>query len=89
MQIHVKVHGQVQGVFFRYSAKEQAERLKLTGWVRNNPDGTVEIVAEGTKDVLEEYVKWCKIGPAGAMVEKVEVKWGEKSEDYDQFEIIG
>jgi len=89
MQAHIRIYGQVQGVFFRSYAKEVADRLGLVGWVKNNPDGSVETVAEGSKEKLEEFVKWCKKGPSGAMVEKVEVKWGEKSEDYDQFEIIG
>ena len=89
MQAHIRIYGQVQGICLRSYAKEVADRLGLVGWVKNNPDGSVETVAEGSKEKLEEFVKWCKKGPSGAMVEKVEVKWGEKSEDYDQFEIIG
>jgi acylphosphatase len=59
---HIVVHGVVQGVFFRYSTQREAEGLGLTGWVRNLPDGGVEIVCEGEKDAVE---KWSP-GPAQA-----------------------
>ena len=58
MQAHIRIYGQVQGVFFRSYAKEVADRLGLVGWVKNNPDGSVETVAEGSKEKLEEFVKW-------------------------------
>ena len=75
----IKIFGQVQGVFFRHSAKREAERLGLTGWVRNNDDGSVEIRAEGPRDKLEEFIVWCKKGPPAAKVERVEIEWGSEN----------
>lgn len=66
------VHGRVQGVGFRYSAQRKAARLELTGWVRNNPDGTVEAVAEGTPEALVGFERWLRSGPIGARVDRVE-----------------
>ncbi len=88
MQVRIIVSGYVQGVFFRHSAKQQAEQLDLVGWVKNNPDGSVEALAQGEKKALDDFINWCKKGPSFAKVEKIEVKWNEKSENYDQFEII-
>jgi acylphosphatase len=62
----------VQGVFFRATAQEEAERLGLVGWVRNRPDGAVEIVAEGHAAALAHLRSWAQNGPSGAYVERVE-----------------
>lgn len=88
MQILIKIHGQVQGVFFRVSAKEKADELGLFGYAKNADDGTVEIVAEGEKEKLEEFLSWCKAGPKHAKIEKVDVKWYNKKEEYKDFKII-
>lgn len=72
---HVVVRGQVQGVFFRAEAQDRAASLGLGGWVRNNPDGTVEAVFEGEDERVESIVAWCRRGPALAQVEDVEVNW--------------
>lgn len=72
---HVIVRGQVQGVFFRAEALDRAASLGLGGWVRNNPDGTVEAVFEGEDERVESIVEWCRRGPALAQVEDVEVSW--------------
>ena len=71
--LNIKIHGQVQGVFFRVSAKEEAEKLGITGFVKNAPDGSVYIEAEGEKENLDKFIKWCKNGPEHAEVEKIEV----------------
>ena len=63
--------GLVQGVWFRKYTQEQAQLLGLTGWVRNVPDGTVEIVATGEEKPLENFVAWCHQGPRGARVSNV------------------
>lgn len=65
------VNGHVQGVFFRVSAQEQAERLGVTGWVRNLPTGDVEVFACGTKETLHELSNWLWRGPPYAEVRKV------------------
>ena len=87
-RISIIISGRVQGVFFRYKTKHEAEKLGLTGWVRNNGDGSVEILAEGDKDKLEELVKWCKEGPRSAQVKNVEVKWLLYLEEFKKFIII-
>lgn len=86
--VNIKIYGQVQGVFFRHSAKQEAEQLGIVGWTRNNADGSVEIEAEGSEKQLEEFIKWCKKGPVAANVEKVEVEWKKDLEEFEGFEII-
>jgi len=71
------VHGSVQGVFFRAETRDRARSLRLAGWVRNAPDGTVEAVLEGDDEQVESMVEWCRRGPGGARVEEVEVAWSE------------
>jgi acylphosphatase len=72
---HVKIQGRVQGVYFRASTVRQAQDLGLTGWVRNCADGSVEAVAEGSRDQIELLIAWCNRGPPGAQVSKVTVQW--------------
>jgi acylphosphatase len=67
------VHGRVQGVFFRDTARRMAQSRGVAGWVRNTPEGTVEAVLEGEPDAVEELVRWCREGPRGAGVERVDV----------------
>lgn len=86
--VHLLISGQVQGVFFRHGAKQVAQRLGIVGWIRNNPDGSVEALACGRKENLEEFIAWCKQGPPFAQVEKVEVDWTGKEEEFDSFDIL-
>jgi acylphosphatase len=65
------VQGRVQGVGFRYSAYHEARRLGLSGWVRNTPDGAVEVLAEGGREQLESFLRWLHRGPPGAWVDSV------------------
>jgi len=67
------VHGHVQGVFFRDSVRLLAERHRITGWVRNNWDGSVEAVLEGDRESVERVVEFMREGPRGARVDRVEV----------------
>ena len=69
------VRGRVQGVSYRWYTMKEAERLGLTGWVRNLPDGAVELEAEGSDDRLQALATWCKKGPPAAHVAAVEVTW--------------
>ena len=71
--IRINVFGDVQGVFYRQSAKEAAIKLGITGFVMNLPDGTVEITANGTKEQLEKYVSWCRHGPPKATVTDLKI----------------
>ena len=75
----VTVRGRVQGVFFRDSCRLQAERLGVTGWVRNEPDGTVRGHFEGEQDAVDRLVDWCRDGPRHAHVEAVDVSAAEPS----------
>jgi acylphosphatase len=75
--LSIRVHGRVQGVFFRQTAKEQALRLGLTGFARNDPDGTVQIEVEGDPAAVERFLAWCEVGPRAARVERVETQTGE------------
>ena len=84
---HVYVSGRVQGVFFRSSTRKEAEKLGLSGWVKNLPDGRVEAVFEGPADSVEEMVGWCEAGPLGASVEDVERNIGAAEGDLDGFEV--
>jgi acylphosphatase len=68
----VVVYGRVQGVFFRDTVRRLAAREGVSGWVRNRPDGAVEAVFEGGPDSVERLVRFCREGPRGAQVERVE-----------------
>lgn len=87
-RISLKIHGRVQGVFFRTETKNKAVELGLLGWVRNNSDNTVECLIEGDKDKLAKLIEWCKIGSDSAMVDKVEVKWLPYTGEFNKFEIV-
>jgi acylphosphatase len=69
----VVVHGRVQGVFFRDTARRLASERGVAGWVRNRPDGTLEAVFEGSREAVDAMVRFCHQGPRGAEVESVEV----------------
>jgi len=84
---HVWISGLVQGVFFRDATRRKAEDLRITGWVRNAPDGRVEAIFEGDKDALEKIIEWARQGPDSARVENVEVKWEEYKDEFDAFTV--
>ncbi len=85
MSINIFVFGKVQGVFFRSNTLEKALSLGLTGFVRNLPDGSVEIRASGEKEKLQELLEWARKGPATADVKEVKYSWGK--ENFEKFEI--
>jgi acylphosphatase len=68
------VEGRVQGVGFRYSCYAEARRIGLSGWVRNTPEGDVEVWAEGTREKLENFLTWLRRGPPGARVDRVKCR---------------
>ena len=78
------IHGQVQGVWFRESMRREAERLQITGWVRNRADGTVEAAVEGSSYAVEAMIRWAHRGPEAAVVVQVDVS--EDGGNYDSFE---
>lgn len=73
-RVRVKIFGEVQGVFFRANTKEKADELGIKGWVRNLPDMCVEALFEGEDSKVNEIINWCRKGPIGARVDRIEVK---------------
>ena len=69
--LHLRIFGRVQGVWFRESMRREAERLGVAGWVRNQPDGSVEAVAQGAPAAVDALVAWARIGPPQARVERI------------------
>ena len=86
-RVNLKIRGRVQGVGYRMYAQEEAERLGLTGWIRNAYDGSVEAVAEGDKRSLEEFAKWCHQGPPTARVTGVETVYSEATDEFGGFSV--
>jgi len=82
------ISGLVQGVLFRREITDMARRTQITGWVRNLPDGRVEAVAEGDKEMLDELVRFCQIGPPRAKVSRLEVEWSDFKEEFRGFKIV-
>ena len=83
------IQGRVQGVGFRYFAKSNANELQITGWVRNLPDGTVEVLAIGTQLLLEQFMQCLEKGPIGSRVERHEFHWFQEKRIFNDFEIKG
>jgi acylphosphatase len=75
--VDVTVNGRVQGVFFRAEAQQEAGRLGVGGWVRNEPDGSVAGHFEGQPDAVDSMVAWCREGPRRARVDQVDVREAE------------
>lgn len=86
-RVTVKIEGRVQGVGFRHFTYKTALRLKLTGWVRNLPDGAVEAVAEGPQEQVEEWLTALKEGPPASRVEGLTIRRGSSEEAFDRFEV--
>jgi acylphosphatase len=81
------VHGRVQGVFFRDFTRREANALGLKGYVRNVPDGSVEVVAEGPGEMVERLLRQVNVGPSSARVDRVEVEWEEPRGEFRRFEV--
>ncbi len=87
-RVRLIISGDVQGVGFRAWTRLQARELSLTGWVKNREDGAVEIVVEGAKEGLTQFISRCRKGPEVAWVEKVDVAWSEQAGEFAGFEVI-
>jgi len=81
------VSGRVQGVFFRSETWDEAVKKNVSGWVKNMPDGRVEAVFEGEKENVEKMIEFCKMGPPGARVTKVDVHWENFTGEFKNFTI--
>lgn len=87
-RVSLKIFGQVQGVYYRFTAKAEAEKLGLFGWSSNNDNGSVEIIAEGEKEQLEKLIDWCKKGSFLAKVDKINIDWQKYTGEFKDFSII-
>lgn len=89
VRARLRIRGRVQGVWYRGATCEEAQRLRLVGWVRNCADGSVEAVAEGRRAAVERLITWAHDGPPGALVTDVEVTWeaAAAGEVFSVFEI--
>ena len=83
------IRGDVQGVGFRYFVLRKAQQLGLRGWVRNNDDGTVELVAEGARQDLEQLKRAVEEGPRMARVDRVDTRWQNATGNLDGFDLAG
>lgn len=84
--IRLIITGKVQGVFYRASAKKKAEELSVVGWIKNTTEGNVEAVITGITQELEDFIQWCKSGPAKAVVEDVRIE-KQEFQEFDTFKI--
>ena len=87
MRASITVRGVVQGVGYRFFVLKQARLYNVNGFVRNMPDGTVQVVAEGTKGVLNEFIEQLRIGPVSAHVTGMEVEWSEEENRISGFRL--
>ncbi|OGG79769.1 hypothetical protein A3A39_04495 [Candidatus Kaiserbacteria bacterium RIFCSPLOWO2_01_FULL_54_13] len=87
-EIRCVVRGKVQGVFYRDFVAKHARHLALTGYVRNAPNFTVEVVAQGYRDSLEKFLTHIRKGPFLARVSDVDVEWREPTEQYESFNVV-
>lgn len=86
-RLSLRIRGRVQGVFYRAETQTTATRLGLFGWVRNREDGSVELLAEGPRALLEALLDWCRSGPPRARVDAVEPEWGPATGEFDRFDV--
>ena len=84
----IRVRGRVQGVGFRYSLRDEARRLRLSGWVRNRADGSVEALLQGEPADVESLVAWARRGPPGARVDALEIETPAHATVAAGFEIL-
>lgn len=88
VRVHVFIDGRVQGVAYRFFAEKQANRLGLTGWVRNLADGRVEVLAEGPAAEIETFLDRLRGGPSLAHVDQLEVRREQATGEFVSFEIV-
>ncbi|MCD6186185.1 MAG: acylphosphatase [Deltaproteobacteria bacterium] len=86
-RVHIIITGKVQGVCFRITTKQEAEKYDVKGWVRNKNDGSVEAVFEGEKNRVDSVLEWCGNGPLMANVKKVETKWEKHKNEFHTFQV--
>lgn len=88
VRAHLYISGLVQGVYFRANTVDVARLHGVSGWVKNNPDGTVEAVLEGPSHAVERVISWCRTGPPKARVDDVSIAWEEYANEFTDLEAI-
>jgi acylphosphatase len=83
---HLLIRGRVQGVWFRESMRREAERLGVTGWVRNTPDGAVEAVVQGPAEAVDALIEWARSGPPMARVDGIKIEASKAHDQLSEFE---
>jgi acylphosphatase len=86
-RVHVLIGGRVQGVAYRYFAEKYAISFGITGWVRNLPDGRVEVLAEGGREDIDRFLARLRAGPRLALVDDFEIAWEEPTGEFPDFRI--
>jgi acylphosphatase len=87
VRAHMFISGRVQGVFFRMETRDEARKRNVTGWVRNTSGGRVEAIFEGEREDVEKIIEFCKSGPPGARVTKIDVQWKEYTGEFKSLKI--
>lgn len=87
VRAHLIISGLVQGVFYRASARSVASKLGIKGWVKNRYDGSVEAIAEGTREKVQKFIDWCYQGPPGALVTNIQLEWANATGEFKDFSI--
>lgn len=88
IRVNLIVEGRVQGVWFRESARKEAERIGVCGWVRNRPEGTVEVLMEGSEEKVKELAAWCRHGPPSARVLRVHEELEAFRGEFTGFDVV-
>ena len=86
--VHLIIKGKVQHVFYRVSAKDEAEKLGLTGWIKNTPEGNVEVMASGSRENIDRFIAWCWKGPSRAQVKSIMINEMDADRQFDEFKVI-
>jgi acylphosphatase len=85
--VYLQIRGKVQGVFYRASARDMAEELGVTGWVRNAKDGHVEAAVSGSQEQVDKFINWCRKGPPNSIVSHVDISY-KPDEIFDSFRVV-
>jgi acylphosphatase len=88
IRVRLIIEGRVQGVWFRESTRREASRLGVVGWVKNRPDGKVEVLAEGPEERVRNLVTWCHQGPATAKVNRVRETEEAWRGEFSSFDVV-
>ncbi len=88
IRVRLIIEGRVQGVWFRESTRREASRLGVVGWVKNRPDGKVEVLAEGPEEAVRNLVTWCHHGPSTARVNRVRETEEAWRGEFASFDIV-